>query len=208
MDTSTNSTPDPNAPVTLTIDQLNALVGTITQQVMAGLTNAGALGASGGDLGAVIGTAVADGIARNTRRRISVGEYQERQRKGRSILRRPAFQNDKAVDPGVLSNLETDLLNAITHSGRYVDRKVEVIVGSDGVEEIIYLRYHDAKPEHQFALANSGVRDFGSMLQMIVNAQTVERDERDREREVKEATKRAFGNNKNTRTAEAVAAAR
>lgn len=196
---------DDNTTVTLTMDQLNSLVGTITEKVMAGLASNGALGGMNtqGNLGEVIGRAVSDGMVAHTRPKVSIGQYLAKRNAGRAVLARTTYQNDKLVDAGVLDNEEIDLLNKITRSGRYIDRKVEVLVGSDGVDEVVVFRYHDKTKEQQWALVGSGVINFKAMLRMIVNEQQAALDAEERESVVNEQKRRHFGSGKNTREAEA-----
>lgn len=179
---------------------------TVTQTVLAALKEGGFGNQASGDLGTVIGNAVADGMNRSTRRKVGIGEYIARVKAGRLTLTRSAWQNDKQVPENVLTNREIELLNKINRSGRYIDRLVQVIVGIDSGEEVVYFRYHDKKPDHRFALAAAGVRNFETMLEMIVNAQQVENDEEAREEErnpgARSRSGRAFGGSKRTREAE------
>jgi hypothetical protein len=92
---SDQSTSPDNTPVSLTMENLQVLAAVITQSVLAGLKESGAIGASGiqANLGEVIGNAVADGMSKSTRRKISIGEYLAKIRAGRPIMTRRYFQN-------------------------------------------------------------------------------------------------------------------
>jgi hypothetical protein len=79
-------------------------------------------------LGEVIGEAVARGIsATQAPRAIKFGEYLRRQPK-KPELKRMVYQNGYMLTREPLSAEEITLLNKITHSGRYIERRVEVIV--------------------------------------------------------------------------------
>lgn len=164
------------------------------------------------NLGTVIGEAVAAGMKKNTRPKVTIGEYIARRKAGRPEMARRFFVNNIEMLPGDwrISNAEITLLNAINRTGRYINRLVEVVIGADGSEEVVHFRYNNRKPDHQFALMAAGVRDFETMLRMIVDAQTIENAEEAAEYEAHGPRKergRAFGNRKDTRAAEAAAAA-
>jgi hypothetical protein len=87
------TSPD-TTPVSLTMENLQVLAAVITQSVLAGLKESGAIGAGAqSNLGEVIGNAVADGMSKSTRRKISIGEYLAKIRAGRPIMTRRYFQN-------------------------------------------------------------------------------------------------------------------
>lgn len=196
-----------NTPVTLSMEMLQALAATVTQAVMAGLK--AQQGSVPDDLGKTIGNAVAQGMSASTRRKITIGEYLARVNKGRPSLTRICWQNDHEIRENVLSVEEINLLNQVHRSGRYIDRLVQVIIGYDAGEEVIYIRYHD-KGDHRFALSGAGVRNFSTMLKMILAEQDVEDAEEEREEErtgrVKSGARRSFGSGKATRDAEKTAA--
>lgn len=200
-------TPD-NTPVSLTMENLQVLAAVITQSVLAGLKESGAIGASGmqANLGEVIGNAVADGMSKSTRRKISIGEYLAKIRAGRPLMNRRYFQNGNEIVDTFSSPTprEIDLLNGLHRTGRYINRLVECIIGLDGVDEVVYLRYHD-KGDHKFALSAAGVRNFEVMLQMITDAQAEEdaQEEAGELVERKQVRGRTFGQGKRTLAAEA-----
>lgn len=195
-----------NTPVTLSMEMLNALAATVTQAVMAGLKAQS--GSVPDNLGETIGNAVAQGMSASTRRKITIGEYLARVNKGRPSLTRICWQNDHEIRENVLSHEEINLLNQVHRSGRYIDRLVQVIIGFDAGEEVVYIRYHD-KGDHKFALSSAGVRNFATMLKMILAEQAAEDAEEEREEErtgrVKSGARRSFGSGKATRDAEVAA---
>lgn len=138
------------------------------------------------DFGKVIGDAVAKGIAESTPppppRRVSFGEYQRRPTlyhpKGPQgpKMARAYSQNSLLLDYATTYDRDILLLNRITHSGRYIDRKVEVILNNDNAEESVDIRYHDRTADHRLDM-KAVVRDFTHMLTQIVEAQ----EEEDRE---------------------------
>lgn len=159
------------------------------------------------DLGQVMGDAVARGIAANTRRKITFGEYVARggnspfhpdpQKKVK--LTRVCFQNGHMIEHGTAFDRELELLNKITHSGRYIDRLVEVVVAQDGSEETVDIRFSN---KSQFAFELKGrAKDFTAMLEQIVAAQAEERREQEEFQASRTASRRHFGDNKASRDA-------
>jgi hypothetical protein len=197
-------------PVVLSMEMLQALAATVTQAVMAGLK--AQQGNVPEDLGATIGNAVAEGMSKSTRRKVTIGEYVARMNtlpdgSRRPTLSRTCWQNDHEIRESVLSPEEINLLNLVHRSGRYIDRLVQVIIGYDAGEEVVYIRYHD-KGDHKFALSGAGVRNFETMLRMILTEQAAE-DADDEREEARTGRKpsgaRSFGGGRNTRAAEAAA---
>lgn len=198
-------TPVPALPAlaAMTTEQMIALVSAAVVSALAAQPQGHAIP---DNLGAVIGDAVAAGMTKNQRPKITIGQYIARLKAGRPEMLRRFFQNNVEMLPGDwrVSNAEIMLLNQITRTGRYINRLVEVVIGQDGADEVVYFRYNNRKPDHQFALMAAGVRDFATMLQMIVDAQKIENDLEDVDREHRGAApRRVFGNSRNTRAAEA-----
>lgn len=168
-----DSTPA-STPENLIMVDANTLASTIAQavaQAMAGVQGQQA------DLGTTIGAAVASGIAATTRRKVTNGEYEARgprniyHKKSKAEtpkLKREAFQNGTAMKEDTLFDREIELLNRITHSGRYMDRLVEVIFGDDAIE----LRYNN-KGDHGYALKNH-FRSLIELLEVVVKVQEAE----------------------------------
>lgn len=163
------------------------------------------------DLGDAMGKAVAAGIAAGTRRKVSFGEYQARGGNSpfhpdpnkRLKLNRSYFQNGRQIELATAYDAEVELLNQITHSGRYIDRLVEVVVSQDGSEEVVEIRFSN-KSQYAFDLKGKA-RDFTEMMQQIIAAQKLEREESEEHEQAKQERKRLFGNSKATRDAMAAA---
>lgn len=138
------------------------------------------------ELGQVIGTSVANGIARTTRRKVTIGEYLQR---GHSpfhpkplaetpTLKYPSFQNGAWMNPATLHDEEINLLNQITHSGVYIDRRVTVVFSDFPGDERIDIRWADGTPDQRLAIMRY-FSNFEQCLKMIVAAQVEERLERE-----------------------------
>ena len=170
-------------------------------------------------LGDVIGGAVAAGIAKNTRRRMTFGEYDRlgprnsyhpKSKEETPTLKRQLWQNETLCQQGTLFDREIELAHRITHSGRYFDRKVEVIYAPDG--ENIYIRYNNKTADQRFELKNH-FRSLQELLETVVREQEQEdRDVKEREEELRlerekrqAAKERHFGDNKAFRDAQAAA---
>lgn len=157
-------------------------------------------------MGQVIGAAVSQGIAANTRRKITIGEYNARggnspfhpDPKVRVKMNRAYYNNGRIIELATAFDREVELLNQITHSGRYIDRLVEVVVTQDGSEETVDFRFSN-KSQYAFELKGKA-KDFTAILEQIVAAQTVEREERE-EFENNRSNRRHFGDNKASREA-------
>jgi hypothetical protein len=134
-------------------------------------------------LGEMISAAVVAGVnAAQPARTVKFGEYLRRVNAGRSILKLTAFQNDRQIDAGVLTNAEIDLLNQINRGGRYFDRKVEVVYQNNGNDRIVYFRYDNKSPDNRFELRGY-YNNFKHFLEQIVawQAEENEKDEAQRE---------------------------
>ena len=177
------ATPIQTIASTLDMNQLVQLVAATVVQVMQAQGGAAAPAVAGGfdmdRFAKIIGDSVAAGVARNApRRKISISEYEPRSpfhsglKKDKPKLRRPVWQNGSFCMPDLLHDEEIELLNKITHSGRYLDRKVEVIVDTNLAEEPLYIRF-DNRRDAAFEL-KSVARDFREMLRLIVVAQEAE----------------------------------
>lgn len=166
------------------------------------------------DLGKAMGDAVAAGIAAGTRRKVTFGEYQARggyspfhpDPKKRVKFNRAYFQNGRPIELATAFDAEVELLNQITHSGRYIDRLVEVVVQQDGSEETVDIRFSN-KSQYAFELKGKA-KDFTEMLRQIVAAQKLEREEAEEIETARQERKRSFGSGKATREAVAAAAAK
>jgi hypothetical protein len=119
-------------------------------------------------------------------------------------LKREFWQNDTMVNGQNLFDREVELVNRITHSGRYYDRLVEVITSEDAV----HIRYNNKTQEQKFTLKNH-FQGMVMLLEHVVKIQEAEDREAKEtaefqlaERKLREAAKeRHFGNAKGTREA-------
>lgn len=143
----------------------------------------------------MFGVSVADALeARDAKnKKVTPGEYARREASGRSKLTRPFFQNGVLIFDRQLSNEEIDLINKITHTGRYINRMVDIIVRDEGPDTVVEMRYKNATRDQMFELRNH-VRSMTDMLQQIVAAQA---DERQVHKDAEERTiqRRPFGSN-------------
>jgi len=161
---------------------------------------------------AAIGSAVAQGIAANKGpEKVTVGQYMRVGKNGfhpegygqTPKMNRLYLQNGSQIAAGTSHDDEIRLLNRITHSGRYLDRMVEVVVNNDSADESVDIRFSNTLAS-AFELKGKA-RDFREMLKQIVDAQEME----DLEREERESTHKAgrvsvpkqFGNSKATQAA-------
>src|SRR5712691_6047403 len=127
------------------------------------------------ELGKTIGKSVADGIGAQTRRKVTIGEYIRRA--GTSVFHPKAladtprfrsharfFQNGTPVHHATCTDREVELLNRIDHSGRYVDRLVEVAFTEEGSDQIVDIRFNNSTPDKQIELKGH-CKNFEDMLQ-------------------------------------------
>jgi hypothetical protein len=153
-----------------------------------------------------IGEAVATGMAKNTRRKVTYGEYIKRTHSamhpdpawpnGPPLKRQTWINGDHLDQVGTLDK-EINLLNQITHSGRYINRLVEVLVRQEGLDEVLEIRYNNTKDSE---LPNHS-RNLIDTLSQIVEAQKIEREEEEITQEARKEARRMFGNAKATREA-------
>lgn len=150
-----------------------------------------------------LGEAIAAGIAKSTRRKVTYGEYNQRPTHNHPLgprspkLKRDCYQNSFKIEYDTVDDTQVELLNRITHSGRYINRMVEVIIGNEGSDEVVDIRYKNATRDQMFELKNHA-RNFTDMLEQIVKAQE-EEDRIEAERTAK--PRRHFGDNKAMREA-------
>ena len=152
-------------------------------------------------LGNVIGQSVAKGISSTTRRKVSIGEYVQsghssfhpKPKSETPILRRNCFDNGAWMNPINLFDEEIVLLNKISHSGRYFDRKMEVIVAYDGSEEVLQFRHNNATADQRFDLAQyygfvktKHKSQLQAMLERIVEEQEAEDKDAEETRAINE----------------------
>ena len=97
-----------------------------------------------------LGAAIAAGISQSQPpRKMTIGEYVRRGKinqyhpdpKVRLKFDREYYQNGRLIEFATTFDREVELLNQITHSGRYIDRLVEVVVIQNGSEEAVDIRF-------------------------------------------------------------------
>lgn len=163
----------------------------------------------GMELAQAIGDAVAAGLEKNNPKKVTYGQYLKRGTKNHPLgllspkFTRLYFQNGHEVPYDMVSDEIVVLLNSISHSGRYLDRKVEVIVRDTGGDtQSVEFRYMNASIDDRMEL-KSLFRSFPDLVKQIADLQAAERLED--EESPKKVVRRPFGNGKNTRAAEEAA---
>lgn len=126
------------------------------------------------ELGDKIATGIAEGLARLQPKKVSFGEYARRHAR-KVKLARESFDNGYRLSDDSLTDREIELLNQITTSGRYLKRKVEVIVRNEGrpiAEQVVEIRYSNKTPDQR--MENTSLfRSFEDLLKQIVMEQEV-----------------------------------
>ena len=155
-------------------------------------------------LGQTIGESVAAGIAKTQRQKVTIGEYLARPHSQirptaasmAVTLSRPTYDNGFPLLNNSLTAEETTLLNSLSHSGRYLDRYVEVIVAIEGAESELHLRYPNATSDQRQNLATKYSFDpkrhrtpFQAMLESVAAEQALERENEALEAEMREQVK-------------------
>lgn len=154
------------------------------------------------ELGDAIGRAVAEGIAASSPRKVTIGQFVAKGPfspagiKLKAKLRRETWQNGSRCSAETLHGEEINLLNRITHGGRYIDRKVEVIIENEGStdNEVVHIRFNNKKDAYPELKAQC--RDFKDMLRQVVEAQ--EAEDAEKEEMVVRKQERHFGRGKAT----------
>jgi hypothetical protein len=153
-----------------------------------------------------IAAGVAKGLAASQpRRKVTAGEYARRHTTpysdGSIKLTRALYQCGARCSPHMLTNREIELANKIDRSGRYINRLVEVILGLDGSEEVVQLRWPCDTPDKRMELKGLA-RNFEDILQQVVAEQEKQDNEEIAmaEQQVQKG-RRPFGNNKAYRDA-------
>lgn len=132
--------------------------------------------------GQQIGDSIVKGMAANApRRKVNFGEYNPKtwaqpDKRKTLKLNRDCFQNGGWMNPNSMTNNEIRLLNSITHSGRYIDRAVEVILAQNGSDDEVHLRYKNKTIAQRLELAGK-FRNLEDMLTKITEAQAIEREQ-------------------------------
>lgn len=146
---------------------------------------------------AIISAGVASGIqATAPKRKVSFGEYDPKttchpSKAKASRMTREYFQNGFKAEHDTTSDTEIDLLNQITHSGRYINRLVEVLVNKDNIDEVVYINWNCKLPDQRFGVMGFA-RNFEDMLKQIVDAQKAEDEEDEMDRATRPAKRNHF----------------
>ena len=143
-------------------------------------------------------------------KKVTFGEYTRRPSIGHPLgpkgpqFTREYFQNGFRLEWPTTPDVQIELLNKIDRSGRYFDRKVEVLVREDGVNESsVDIRFSNQTADQRFLLTGY-FKTFTDMLQQIIAFQTAE----DAEEDAQPVVRKTFGNTKAYREALAKRAAR
>jgi len=124
--------------------------------------------------GQEISKGITEGMSALMPKKVSVGDY-IRRHAPKVKLRCVVVQNGRQVVSHQLSDEERALANKVHRSGRYLKRRVEVIVHVNPVDEkdrVIDIRYPDAKIDQRLENARY-FSDFEDLLKKIVMEQEV-----------------------------------
>jgi len=130
-------------------------------------------------LGQTIAEGISEGMRKNVPQKVTFGQYMKRPTtlhpKGPAgpQLAREYFQNGFRLQYDTLSDTQIDLLNKLDRSGRYIDRRVEVIYRPEGGDESVEIRWKCRTPDDRSELKGLA-RDFTDILTQIVAAQDEE----------------------------------
>lgn len=134
----------------------------------------------------LIGEAVAKGIAASSPKpKVTFGQYDPKSqfhpdKKSQQKMNRKYFQNGAEFQHDVTYDEEIALLNRITHSGRYINRLVEVSVRDEGGDQVsVHINYSNKRDHMNVLIGNlvtlpESKTKLQSMLAMIVEAQELE----------------------------------
>ncbi len=136
-----------------------------------------------------LGKAIAEGIragmaAIAPRRRVTAGEYDPKNalhpnKKLTPRLLRTVFQNGRHLQEHQLKDEEIRLLNQIVRPGRYIDRRVEVVIQENGNDISLDIRYNDKGISQQIENKAYWI-DLTQMFSKIVSeqAEALKKEER------------------------------
>ncbi|MEQ1574450.1 MAG: hypothetical protein ABL993_09415 [Vicinamibacterales bacterium] len=142
----------------------------ILKAALAAAPTAGAITEEG------LGRALAGAIqATAPRRQVTAGEYHPKSsfhplRSKTKKLKGVWFQNGFFLNEDILHDAEVDLLNRLHRPGRYIDRKVEVVLRETGADLEGDIRYQNNTPDVRL-MNKDHWRNFQDMLEQIVTEQ-------------------------------------
>jgi len=127
-------------------------------------------------LGDRIAAGIAAGIAATQGpRKLSIGQYQRAHARKVKLLRETT-QNTHTLFLENLTDDQVKLLNRVHRSGRYLNKKVQVIVKNEGQpisEQSVHIMYSDATPDQR--MENYKLfKDFTDLVKQIVDEQDIE----------------------------------
>ena len=104
-------------------------------------------------------------------------------------LHRDFYQNGYRASVGTLHDEEINLLNRLTHSGRYLNRIVEVRIDDSSAEEVVHINYNNKTIDQRLQNKQlwNGLVD---LLRKVVAAQEAEDLEEAELRERRQAKRR------------------
>ena len=125
-----------------------------------------------GTLAQLIADGIAAGMAKLIPRKTTLGQYIAQHRR-KVKLKVMVYQNSIFVHEAQLTEEEVGYLNAIHRPGRYINRKVEVLVAKHADDPVeIDIRYADATTDQRLDNARHW-RTFGDLVKQIVDEQSV-----------------------------------
>jgi hypothetical protein len=134
-------------------------------------------------MGQAIGAAVSAGMEKNARRKVPFGDYIRRVHTSTHPdpkfpngpkLNRETLINGARADVNTLQDREITLLNQLTHSGRYLNRLVEVAVINTGAEDEVQIRWNCGTSDQRAEVFPGVARNVVDMLEQIVKLQVEE----------------------------------
>lgn len=134
--------------------------------------------------------AVALALAKLNRRKVTAGEYDPKSsyhpsKAKRKFLTRVCLDNGTPINEDTLFDREVELLNQITRPGRYINRRVEVVIVEAGPDNtFVDIRRRNKTPDQRNEL-RAVVRTLGELLEKVVDEQNKVLEEEDLWREAR-----------------------
>lgn len=124
------------------------------------------------ELGKTIATGITTGMTAMTRPKVTIGQYVAARRR-KVKLDREMYQNNHRLNYDTLTDKEVVLLNRLTRPGRYINRRVDVIIKDENPDQVIvYIRYSDKTADQRFENGKHW-RDFEELVNKLVVEQDV-----------------------------------